>query len=136
MIRQLCGDGDRDETRVDDYAFSGRLRVTYVAQHLSLGVMMADAAMVEHVIGVDALGDAPERWPARAAQWCADQPGRREIEGMGGQFWYERPTDTRQCLATPSEKGFGYLSFEHLSPQASDFDRPPPPLTSSMSFRQ
>ena len=52
---------------------------------------MADAAMVEHVIGVDALGDAPERWPARAARWCADQPGQREVEGMGGQFWYERP---------------------------------------------
>ena len=28
---------------------------------------------------------------ARAARWCADQPGQREVEGMGGQFWYERP---------------------------------------------
>ena len=36
-------------------------------------------------------GNAPERWPARAARRCADQPGQREVEGMGGQFWYERP---------------------------------------------
>ena len=45
-LRELCGDGDRDETRVDDYAFSGRSRVTYVAQHLGFSAMMADAAMV------------------------------------------------------------------------------------------
>ena len=67
LYRLLCGDGDRDETRVDDYAFSGRSRVTYVAQHVVFAAVMADAAMVEHVIGADVVC-APAEAAGRGAR--------------------------------------------------------------------
>ena len=54
LIRLLCGDGDRDETRVDDYAFSGRSRVTYMAQHVGLALMLADACMYNPGLMADA----------------------------------------------------------------------------------
>ena len=95
LISLLCGDGDRDEARVDDYAFSGRSRVTYVAQHVVFATVMADAAMIEHVISADvscAPAEAAGRG-ARAARGVAERPGQREVEGMGGRFWYECPHD-------------------------------------------
>ena len=54
--------------------------------------------MVEHVIGAD-LRDAPAEAAgrgARAARGAAERPGQREVEGMGGQFWYERPQDAHR----------------------------------------
>ena len=30
---------------------------------------------------------------ARAARGAVERPGQREVEGMGGRFWYERPQD-------------------------------------------
>ena len=54
---------------------------------------LADAAMVERVISVDVCDVAGERYtgaPGRhAAGGASVMPEAREIEGMGGRFWYE-----------------------------------------------
>ena len=70
--------------------------VTYMAKHVGLALMLADAAMVEHVISVDVCAEAQERRDARAARGAAERPGQREVEGMGGQMWYERPQHAHQ----------------------------------------
>ena len=55
-------------------------------------MVIADAAMVERVMSVDVCDAANERYegaPARNRGGAWAMPGAREIEGMGGQFWYE-----------------------------------------------
>ena len=49
----LCGDGDRDALRADDYTFSASSRTTYMASLLVFGTVISDAAMVDRVIGMD-----------------------------------------------------------------------------------
>ena len=91
LVSMLCGERQRDGLRDGDYAFSASSRSTYTASLLVFAAVMADAAMIERVVGVDASDAAPARYggaPARHA-WVADVPGQREIEGMGGRFWYE-----------------------------------------------
>ena len=47
--------------------------------------------MIERVISVDVGEAAPGRYtgaPARHGR-AAEMPEQREIEGMGGRFWYE-----------------------------------------------
>ena len=51
--------------------------------------MMADAAMVEHVICVDVSDAAQGRWDAPVMRGMIER--QREIEGLGGRFVYERP---------------------------------------------
>ena len=53
FINMLCGDGDRDALRADDYTFSASSRTTYMASLLVFGTVISDAAMVDRVIGMD-----------------------------------------------------------------------------------
>ena len=96
LLNMVCGDGERDVFRDSDYTFSASSRVTYATGLLGLSVVSADAAMVERVVNVDASDGADERYskaPARHKAAARGAPSAREIEGMGGQFWYERPQD-------------------------------------------
>ena len=55
-------------------------------------MVSADAAMVERVVSVDASDGADERYskaPARHKAAARGAPSAREIEGMGGRFFYE-----------------------------------------------
>ena len=63
-LHMLCGDRDRDILRSEDYSFSASSRSTYAASLCVFSVVMADAAMVERVISVDAMDAAPQRHPA------------------------------------------------------------------------
>jgi len=90
LVSMVCGERQRDALRDGDYTFAASSRSTYAASLLVFSVVMADAAMVEHVISVDASEAAPARYmgaPRRHA--AAEMPEQREIEGMGGRFWYE-----------------------------------------------
>ena len=78
--------------RDSDYTFSASSRVTYATGLLGLSVVSADAAMVERVVSVDAREGADERYskaPARHKAAARGAPSAREIEGMGGRFFYE-----------------------------------------------
>ena len=91
LINMVCGDGERDAYRDSDYTFSASSRVTYATGLLGLSVVIADAAMVERVVSIEACGAAAERYsraPARRGA-AGDAPAAREIEGMGGRFFYE-----------------------------------------------
>ena len=90
FIKQLTGDGDRDALRADDYAFSTASRTTYMASLLVFGAVIADAVMVERVIGMDVMDAAMVEGGGRqkGAQG-ARRPTQRDIEGSGGRFWYE-----------------------------------------------
>ena len=96
FLKMLCGSGERDPLRWDDYCFSSSSRSTYAASLLSFAVVIADACMLERVIECDvrkgAWGryEAPRGAPRRGA--AAAGPGgvqQRDVEGSGGQFWYE-----------------------------------------------
>ena len=92
LVRLLCGERDRDALRCEDYVFSTRSRSTYMAGLLTLAAVAADAAMVEHVVSVDARGVPEARYDARGRGprvGCHGPPPRRDVEGMGGVFWYE-----------------------------------------------
>ena len=94
-MSQLCGSGERDPLRHDDYTFSTSSRVTFFASQLTFAAVIAHAAMIERAIAIDVLHD-PSRDARNAAaprgrSEPADVPRRREVEGMGGVFWYERP---------------------------------------------
>ena len=95
LVSQLCGSGERDPLRHDDYTFSTSSRVTFFASQLTFAAVIAHAAMIERAIAIDVLHD-PSRDARNAAaprgrSEPADVPRRREVEGMGGVFWYERP---------------------------------------------
>ena len=89
-INMLCGDGDRDALRADDYTFSASSRTTYMASLLVFGTVISDAAMVDRVIGMDVqeAAAARDRVPRRD-RGMGERPRRREIEGIGGRLWYE-----------------------------------------------
>ena len=66
-----------------------------MAGALGFAVAIGDAALLEHVLGLDVLGvDERRRAPHAAsasgvgADW-GDVPLPRDIEGMGGRMWYE-----------------------------------------------
>ena len=90
LWRMLCGDGDRDALRAEDYTFSASSRTTYMASLLVFGTVVSDAAMIDRVIGMDVheAATARDHAPRRGAG-LAGTPGRREIEGIGGRLWYE-----------------------------------------------
>ena len=92
LINMVCGNGERDAFRDCDYTFSASSRVTYATGLLGLSVVIADAAMVERVMSVDACGAASARYSKAPARHRADAwgvPSAREIEGMGGRFFHE-----------------------------------------------
>ena len=89
FINMLCGTGERDALRVDDYSFSASSRTTYVASQLVFGSVIADAAMIERVIGMDVEERAHAGGGARSGRIGGQRAGQREVEGMGGRFWYE-----------------------------------------------
>ena len=62
LINMVCGNGERDAFRDCDYTFSASSRVTYATGLLGLSVVIADAAMVERVVSVDACGAASARY--------------------------------------------------------------------------
>ena len=51
--------------------------------------MIADAAMIERVIGMDVEERAHAGGGARSGRIGGQRAGQREVEGMGGRFWYE-----------------------------------------------
>ena len=76
----------------EDYSFSAASRITYVASLVVFAGVIGDACMVDRVIGVDACATAPGRYASAAPRQRGRptaRPGQREIEGIGGQFWYE-----------------------------------------------
>ena len=72
FINMLCGDGDRDALRADDYTFSASSRTTYMASLLVFGTVISDAAMVDRVICMD----------VKEAAAARDRVPRRD-RGMG-----------------------------------------------------
>ena len=54
-------------------------------------VVIADACMIDRVIDCDVREAPPQRFPARRPQPGTDMAAvsQRDIEGIGGQFWYE-----------------------------------------------
>jgi hypothetical protein len=90
FIKTLCGDGDRDALRSDDYTFSASSRTTYMASLLVFSAVISDAAMIDRVIGMDVYEAAAARTngPRQGGRQYAS-PKQREVEGIGGRFWYE-----------------------------------------------
>ena len=98
LIRMLCGDGERDRMRHDDVTFSHSSRSTYMAGMIGLAVVVADAMMLDTVLGLDVRGDdaraipgAPRVGREGGGAWMEPAPEQREVEGRGGAFWYEVP---------------------------------------------
>ena len=94
----LCGDGERDRMRHDDVTFSHSSRSTYMAGMIGLAVVVADAMMLDTVLGLDVRGDdaraapgAPRVGREGGGAWMEPAPEQREVEGRGGAFWYEAP---------------------------------------------
>ena len=57
---------------------------------LVFAVVLADAAMVERVISMDMSEAAGQRYAGGPARHrVTGAPDSRDIEGMGGRFWYE-----------------------------------------------
>ena len=98
LLRSLAGDRDRDPRRCDDYTEPARSCITYMAGMVVFGGVMGDAAIVDTVIsedcvraGVAGLRPAAARvvGAGRRQGDVADTPDQRDVEGLGGQFWYE-----------------------------------------------
>ena len=88
FVKMLCGDGDRDALRAEDYTFSAPSRTTYMASLLGFSAVISDAAMIDRVIGLDVQQAATARDRAPRRSWGTARPtGRREIEGIGGRLW-------------------------------------------------
>ena len=94
LVSQLCGDGDRDRMRHDDVTFSQSSRSTYMAGMIGLAAVVADAAMVDSVIGLDVRRDDERAVPgarmgkgARGDGVCVGRgAGARAARG-GGTRW-------------------------------------------------
>ena len=90
FVKMLCGDGDRDALRAEDYTFSASSRTTYMASLLGFSAVISDAAMIDRVIGLDVQEAAAARDRApRRGRGMVGPPGQREVEGIGGRLWYE-----------------------------------------------
>ena len=98
LLRTLAGDRDRDPRRCDDFTEPARSCITYMAGMVVFGGVMGDAAIVDTVISEDCLraGVAGVRPAAarvvgagRRRSDVAEAPDQRDVEGLGGQFWYE-----------------------------------------------
>ena len=94
VVREVCGDRDRDALLHDDVTFSQSSRTTWAAGLLALAVVVADAAMLDAAIGLDVRhegGGDDGDGGAGARGWDgAGTPRHWEIEGRGGHFWYEQ----------------------------------------------
>jgi hypothetical protein len=93
LVSMLCGERQRDALRDGDYTFSASSRSTYAASLLVFSVVMADASMIERVVSMD-VGEAAAARYGRAPSAARSvggggMPDSRDIEGMGGRFWYE-----------------------------------------------
>ena len=53
LLRMISGDADRDLRGADDYYFTAPSRKSYYEQHVVFAAVMADAVMLQTVIGVD-----------------------------------------------------------------------------------
>jgi hypothetical protein len=73
-----------------------------MAGMIGLAVVVADAMMLDTVLGLGVRGDDARATPGAprvgrevGGAWmepaCASQPEQREVEGRGGTFWYEVP---------------------------------------------
>ena len=92
FIKLLTGDLHRDALYDADFVFATDSKTTHLAAHIVFSAVMADAAMVEHVVSMDAQAMPTEHYAAAAAggrRGLAQQPATRDIEGRGGVFWYE-----------------------------------------------
>ena len=76
----------------EDHTFSQSSRQTYALGLLGFAAVVSDAALLERVVSMDTQ-DAPEgRYVAPAGGGRGGQgapPTPRQIEGLGGHFWYE-----------------------------------------------
>ena len=90
LLRVLCGEHDRDAARCEDYTPFARSRISHAAGLLGLAVVSADAAMLDDVLaGVRQRRGGQGGRATRQAQGWAHMPSQRDIEGVGGHFWYE-----------------------------------------------
>jgi hypothetical protein len=71
-----------------------------MAGMIGLAAVVADAAMIDSVIGLEVRRDDERAVPGARMGWgegmvCGGgvepAPGQREVEGRGGAFWYEVP---------------------------------------------
>ena len=94
VVREVCGDRDRDALLHDDVTFSQSSRTTWAAGLLALAVVVADAAMLDAAIGLDVRheggGDDGDGGVGARGWDGAGTPRHWEIEGRGGHFWYEQ----------------------------------------------
>ena len=92
FLRGLCGDGERCAWQCEDHTFSQSSRQTYALGLLGFAAVVSDAALLERVVSMDTQ-DAPEgRYVAPAGGGRGGQgapPTPRQVEGLGGHFWYE-----------------------------------------------
>ena len=90
LIKRLGGDQDRDPGQHDDYVFSTRSKTSYMAGRMCFAAVIADALMVDTIIGIDARhDDSEQRAAGRPRDGYIQYPSRRDIEGMGGQTAFE-----------------------------------------------
>ena len=90
FVKSITGDHDRDPA-LEDYTFSTRSNTSYLAGRMCFAAILADAYMIDSIIGLDTRHDDPQQSPPPGAaqhgrpQW----PTQQDIEGIGGQMPYE-----------------------------------------------
>ena len=87
LVRQLCGDGDRDASS-EDWSFTAPSRVTYHMQRIVFAAVIGDAAMLDAVIerdvrGVVVAAGAGQGGGAAAAGGRGGAGGGRRARGGG-----------------------------------------------------
>lgn len=88
-VKQLCGDRDRDPLLSDDYTFAASSKSTYMAGLLCFSVVIADAAMLDMVIGMDTKEIDDEQTPPLQPHGQRPRAEQRDIEGRGGVTMYD-----------------------------------------------
>ena len=90
LIKRLGGDQDREPGQHDDYVFSTRSKTSYMAGRMCFATVIADAFMVDTIIGIDTRHDDDEQRPSgRSRNGYIPHPTRQDIEGRGGQTAFE-----------------------------------------------